>query len=863
MTAIYSATEQTAAIAAADAAADGSKRSAFLTSWQTAIGSNAKVVLYRDGTPVYTGTLTGTLTITDNAFVIETASQSSISAADIDTGAWELRIENAADAAIYFGCTVTRAGGTDVASLDDDLEGSDTLDIGTLTFNAPPLDTSEVAAEQIESVVTGTNVGSLTLTLTSQPTAQNKIVIPFAYYEGFRGYDDPTDVGATLWLDPSDLSSLRANTDGTGSVTGANQLVRRIANKGSAGGYFTSSVGWYLRQTEAGVYYLEAPGTSEFVSNLASSSFIGASAGEVIIGWRTDDYYGSSDSWYSYAAWEADDGIAGVTFHTATTARMFNYDGSDDYVQETSALDADQVLTWVHTGGNLKSALGFESDPATSTASGNSASLSSSFAIGGVYHGSFPRGTGRFYGIVAKTAALTTAERDFVQWYVYRKMTPFTSMAAPTVTDNAGNSYTVVATKTDAANRVMSGVAVCHTVAAGSGTFTATMAFSGSKGFSAAASISEFSGLTGSASLDKTGVATNDASGGSLEVTTTATSQAMELVVSAHGIYNGDSDANMTTPSGYTSLGIHDAADSVVGFSAGYKVVTSIGAQSATGTWDAGSSGGAAAVLATFRAGDNTDPPSGGGGGGSTELTVNSMALDMNAGVNHEMYLDGVNPDWGWGSHARMGVGINPPQASGWGSPQFVPWGVAATERNNPPTSHNWRLAIHRAIAAEKRNGQWAILQDITSPSGFGGAFYTDYETNAQLPADKRTSNGYLEVWYPDSTGGSFHFYTTRFNIPATGAQHRVAMIQASLTVEDGGESDDRSSARVVMLCGGDYWRAAGVEWGDGYSNDDFAIGRASKPALYPDKSWHTSHTMTNEADIQEFIAWLDTQGVI
>mgnify|MGYP002682807648 CR=1 FL=1 len=147
MSAIYSSTEQTAAMVAGNAAANGAKDAAFLSSWQTAIGADAKVVLYRDAVAVYTGAISGNVPIVGSAFVIETATQSSISASDIDTGSWELRIEKASDAAVYFGCTVTRAGGTNVGALDDDLEGGDTLTIG-----APFVQGAAVQAEVIDQI---------------------------------------------------------------------------------------------------------------------------------------------------------------------------------------------------------------------------------------------------------------------------------------------------------------------------------------------------------------------------------------------------------------------------------------------------------------------------------------------------------------------------------------------------------------------------------------------------------------------------------------------------------------------------------------------------------------------------------------
>ena len=142
-------------------------------------------------------------------------------------------------------------------------------------------------------------------------------------------------------------------------------------------------------------------------------------------------------------------------------------------------------------------------------------------------------------------------------------MNPATTLAPPSCTDNAGNTYAVIETKADAANKLLAGLVACHNVTPGSGTFTATLSFGGSKGYYAAAAISEWSEMVGATAVDVTGTATDDGSDGSLAVSTTATAQAVELVVSVHGLYNNDADANMATPSGYTELGVLDTASTV------------------------------------------------------------------------------------------------------------------------------------------------------------------------------------------------------------------------------------------------------------------------------------------------------------
>ena len=141
MAATYSLQDQYDAVAAASAAADGTKVATFLALWQTRLGTNPALALYREGAKVWSARITGLLPIVGNAFVVPTSvSQQAIAAADIDTGTWEFRIENAGNSSVYYGATVTKAGGTDVLALTNDLEADNSVTVGSIIFNAPALD---------------------------------------------------------------------------------------------------------------------------------------------------------------------------------------------------------------------------------------------------------------------------------------------------------------------------------------------------------------------------------------------------------------------------------------------------------------------------------------------------------------------------------------------------------------------------------------------------------------------------------------------------------------------------------------------------------------------------------------------------
>lgn len=879
---IYSQQGQIDAMVAAAAAANGSKNSAFLTSWQTTLGTDPKVRLYRNSTLAYDGYITGSIPISGSSFAVTSVTTSSTPGGDIDTGTWELRVEKASDANVYIGSVVTKTGADNTLALSDDL-GS----LTSINFNLTcDLDIASPAEVQKSSLVTGSNASSIQMTLGSQPTAQNKLFVPITYYEGFRGLNSPTDCGATVWFDFSDFSSLRPNADGTGTITSHDQLVRRVNNKGSAGGWVSSSAGWYLRRATAsdgtvtGGYYLEASGSTEVVSNIASSSAISVSAGEVIVAARPTNSSdpGNTDYWYSVGLVQFGDGYAGITFKDSDTAWFYNYDGSPDVVEAAYVQNSDQLFTWQHTGGNLLAKVGFGA-PTGSVASGNTSSLSEAFALGGVFHGSFPRMTGRIYGVVMKTSAFSTTEREFLQWYLHRKMLPVTALSSPSITDNANNTYTLIKSTTDALSKLWTGLFVCHTVAAGTGTFTVTATMPGSTGYYVAGQVQEVSDLQGAVSLDVTGSATNDASGTTLVVSTdSTTTYANEYVISVFGVYKADSAVGMTTPSGYTQIGATNDAQNLVAMHSSYKTITATGTQSATVTFDTGSTGGACGVIATFRAGENTDEPSGGGGGGGggggTALDdafyLNLAKSDMDITLDHEYYMYSIPRDWGWGSHARYSLGANPP--SDWPDAHFTPWGQASTtDTPTPQAANNWRVAIFALLNFEKRNGVWGnIGYQVTSDTQMYGAMYTDYPSNTSEAADERTSNGYLEVKLrttdPTAYDGVYHWFPNdRFALASpTGAEQRATIVVASLTMDNPAGTDDRASAAVTVMAAGDFWRDGEIGWSPTqYNVDDYLIGRARKPAIYPNKSIHCSGTMSTDAEWTEWINYVKGTGIL
>lgn len=174
------------ATAAANAAANGSKNAAYLTYLQGQIGANFKRQLYRDDTKVWEATASGSLPISGSTFALPSATQNSISTADIDTGTWVHYVRNASDDTKYIATQVTTSGGAGPARLSADLAGGGTVTLGSFVLRSPSLDTA-VAGEAVEKMIS--DMGS-----------HRDIWNPFPYLRpsGTQAYSGSTVVGCDL-----------------------------------------------------------------------------------------------------------------------------------------------------------------------------------------------------------------------------------------------------------------------------------------------------------------------------------------------------------------------------------------------------------------------------------------------------------------------------------------------------------------------------------------------------------------------------------------------------------------------------------------------------------------------------------------
>jgi hypothetical protein len=172
--------------------------------------------------------------------------------------------------------------------------------------------------------------------------------------------------------------------------------------------------------------------------------------------------------------------------------------------------------------------------------------------------------------------------------------------AATSVTDNQGNSYDLHSglLESGGTNRPQYACAIATT---SSGTFTITINHSAGSDNYVIARATSFTGL-----LNNTVDASDDTNGGPLSpavaTTTGATTQADELVIAVMTLTGSSGDLHISTPAtGYTEIAAEQSGFAVAAGEAGYKIISSIGTQSATWTHDDGG-GGWSAIIGTYKA---------------------------------------------------------------------------------------------------------------------------------------------------------------------------------------------------------------------------------------------------------------------
>ena len=130
---------QNAALDAAAATTTGPKTMAYSAHWKDALGTNAQMLLHRNGVEVWRGTVNGGLVLQDvNIKIPASYTQLSLSPADVDTGDWTYTIRNATNNDVFQRVAASGLGGQGLVKLS-----ADTYTGGTITIQdvyiAPPL----------------------------------------------------------------------------------------------------------------------------------------------------------------------------------------------------------------------------------------------------------------------------------------------------------------------------------------------------------------------------------------------------------------------------------------------------------------------------------------------------------------------------------------------------------------------------------------------------------------------------------------------------------------------------------------------------------------------------------------------------
>lgn len=173
-----------------------------------------------------------------------------------------------------------------------------------------------------------------------------------------------------------------------------------------------------------------------------------------------------------------------------------------------------------------------------------------------------------------------------------------TATCSASFADNQGHTYTTTC-KQDTTGKSQTCVSLIPVIATSSGTFTVTMSAAATTSFEVIAS--EFESVLTASPTDASKSATNS-TGTADTGASSATTQASEVSICAMSQSSSDTNINVTTPTGYTRIGVQQNANATIGFESSYKILSSTGAQQCAWTHDTVGMAGWAAQLVTFKA---------------------------------------------------------------------------------------------------------------------------------------------------------------------------------------------------------------------------------------------------------------------
>jgi hypothetical protein len=201
---------------------------------------------------------------------------------------------------------------------------------------------------------------------------------------------------------------------------------------------------------------------------------------------------------------------------------------------------------------------------------------------------------------ITLSRSVTAGNRLFASSAAYEDLS--TPDGLPNTVSDAVDAYTQDFKSTQLAAFGGQNSAALYSTASASttGSRTMTLTYSASDAF-CSGTYFEFSGITTSSAVDKTATNSNAGSTTPDSGTTAATTQADEVVIGVIAVPAASSNVALALPSGFTNIGKEQDANSFIGFSTDYKIVSATGTQqvawgtmSGSYTWTA--------MVATYKA---------------------------------------------------------------------------------------------------------------------------------------------------------------------------------------------------------------------------------------------------------------------
>jgi len=238
---------------------------------------------------------------------------------------------------------------------------------------------------------------------------------------------DPATLSPHLWLDPSDLTTLFQNSNGTGAVAADNDPVGYIGDKSGNGNHFieATAAARPIYKTSAGLSWLAFDGVDDSIGGPLVNGFITEAVYDIFCAGivntiATDDP--SDQPTFNDALFSDGGGLIGLHFRqSAPRMCAFNYDGSPDTANDDYTAGEAFVAHIRHSGGNLS--LTQNARATVTVASGDTGSVINPASIGRNRTDTSHAWTDcKFYGMIARKTIFSAGEVAALKTYMGAKV---------------------------------------------------------------------------------------------------------------------------------------------------------------------------------------------------------------------------------------------------------------------------------------------------------------------------------------------------------------------------------------------------------------------------------------------------------